>query len=69
MKKPTAIWTYADFSMWGSMSAMRANRWRRRQRPADLGLTVSRDPWWKRLWRALASAFSPRRFWSWRGKA
>ncbi len=50
MKRPIRIWTYAPMSMWGSMSAFRSGRYRP-ARPESLGLTITRDPWWKRLWR------------------
>ncbi len=51
MKKPVRVWTYAPFSMWGSMSAFRPGRYRPQSAPEPLGLTIQRDPWWKRLWR------------------
>ena len=43
MKKPVAVWTYAPFSMWGSLSALRT---RRRSAPP----TIRRDPWWAKPW-------------------
>lgn len=46
---PTTIWSHVGFSWWGSPSAMRANRWLSRT-PPPLDFTITRDPWWKRLW-------------------
>ena len=50
MKRPQRVWTYAPFTYWGSMSAFRPGRYRYQPAPT-LGLTIQRDPWWKRLWR------------------
>ena len=50
MKKPVRVWSRAPFSYWGSMPAHRPERYHYRPEP-KLGLTVQRDPWWKRLWR------------------